>query len=154
MVIHIPSFLPTSKMVDKFVQILHGGHGHGCAWQLELFVWHTQKFLCTTVCTQADQTKTHGRSNAKWWLWLWSICSCLHYSTRPWTLPVWPGQNEAASPKVSAVEELTPFLVRKEDKQKNACCVKSWDTIEVDCVCRIPEVSVIAMIQCSNCQSC
>ena len=71
MVIHIPSFLPTPKMVGAVKQI--------CAnfawWPWTLAVHDsqncscdTQKFLCITVCTRADQTKTHGRSNAKWWL--------------------------------------------------------------------------------------
>ena len=47
--------------------------------------------------------------------------------------------------------ELTPFPVKKT--RQNACRVKSWDTIEVHCVCRMPEVSGIEMIECSNCKT-
>ena len=97
------------------MQILHGGHGHWLFMTVRTVrVTHTQKFLCITVCSKQIRLRHMDvqMQSGGYDCGLFAVA---------FTTALVHGRFLFDRDKLSAVEELTPFPVRKEDKQQNAC---------------------------------
>ena len=157
---------------NEFVQILHNGHGH---WLTISTVGMTHPEVCV-YDSMYPTTSTHVKHQIAsllattqntirlrhmdvqmqsggydCGLFAIAFATALVHGEQPGRFLFDQDKMRHHLLKCLQEGELTPFPVKKT--RRNACRVKSWDTIEVHCVCRMPEVSGVEMIECSNCKT-
>ena len=157
---------------DQFVQILHNGHGHWLTISTigvrhpEVSVYdsmyptvstHAKRQIASLLVTSQKEIKLRHMDvqmqsgGYDCGLFAIAFATALADGEQPGRCLF--DQNKMRQHLLKCLQEaaMTPFPLKKN--RRNGCRVKSWDTIEVHCICRMPEVNGVDMIECSNCKT-
>lgn len=156
---------------EEFVQILHTGHGHwltistiGCkANEVHVFdcmppaptadmLNQIAAILCTPQNTitvnYIDVQMQEGYSECG--TYAIAFATALAYGEQPWRCYFKQGEMRTHLQKCLEEQCITMFPVKR---RRNGLKVKSTTSLLIHCECRMPEISELAMIECSKCKT-